>query len=188
MGYPAPEGSYHPLRDPSIHVRMRGIEFGVWVSSFYKHPVYASNVPVGERRLDGLMVRAPNGPEIFKRSTFDNLSRTPKELLSCVDTVAGERSEQPFWDTVNRDLLYDLTQGALLLNSDSEGTVAFPRLCVSVIYGRASMWSVQWASWKLEQDVERWDENGQAHRPVTFHATDEGNHFVSFSGHSFSCY
>ena len=122
--------------------------------------------------MENLTVRTPKGSGVFKSSTLDRL--TPRELLSCVDVKAGDRSEQPFWEAVDSNTLYDLTSGALVPNDSSDA-----KLRVSVLYGHASIWSVQWAAWKLEEDVRCWDDEGVVHRPITFRDVDGGNHFVS---------
>ncbi|KAH8100450.1 hypothetical protein DFH11DRAFT_1671389 [Phellopilus nigrolimitatus] len=190
LGYPSPEGAYHPLSDASIPERMRGIVFGTWVSSYYAHPVYATASPEDlpqneDRNMSAFQILTPE-KETARPCTLDTLK--PDELTACVDAAPAARSEQPFWNSVSAETMYDQTCGTLLLDhqsnfktdSDTEIglTSLLPKIKVRNVYGFASVWSVQWGIWELEKDYKRWEAEGLKVRPLKFILVAGANHFL----------
>ncbi|KAL5498105.1 hypothetical protein ACEPAH_2235 [Sanghuangporus vaninii] len=193
LGYPSPEGGYHPLNDTTIPPRMRGIVFGNWVSSYYRHPYYSSPSSSDngkpDRTISSLRVRAPERDEVYKPSTLDSIA--PADLIKCVDPVPPIRSEQPFMGTISRSIMYEHTLGVLLLDyakaqpEDPEAQanierddVILPDVKVRVIYGDASIWSITWNTWQLEKDLEKWRRGGRKIRDVRFLLVEGANHFL----------
>lgn len=190
FGYPAPEGGYHPLSDTTVPIRMRGITFGTWVSSYYTHPFFSSSPSAPSRTLSSLQIRTPPRDKQSRTCTMETL--TPTELTTCIDPLPGPRSEQPFWGAVDAETMRDQTRGALLLDYSSTLTEeekgrsgALREMKVYVVYGTATVWSVIWGAWELEKEVGKWAEEGRDARPMQFLPIEGTNHFVSNG--SFAC-
>ncbi|KAL5510980.1 hypothetical protein ACEPAG_3699 [Sanghuangporus baumii] len=191
LGYPSPEGGYHPLNDSTIPPRMRGIVFGNWVSSYYKHPYYSSpsSSPSSDgkpdRTISSLHVHAPEREQVYRPSTLDSIP--PADLMKCVDPVPPVRSEQPFMSTISRSIMYEQTLGVLLLDQaeahhgdpkiQSDDAI-LPDVKIRVIYGDASIWSITWNTWELEKDLEKWRGEGRKVRDVRFLLVEGANHFL----------
>ena len=187
LGYPQPEGYYHPLEDTSIHERIRGIAFGKWVSSYYEHPAYAagpdsnaqnhtkSAFPRGNREMDALQLRAPK--KAARPCTLDRL--TPRDLLDSVDIAPGTRSEWAMW-RLPSPVLHAQKCNAIFL-PDEDSLKPLPKLRIRVLCGLASLWVVQWETWAFEEEYLKWQDEGKAVRPVKFVPVEDANHFVSLS-------
>ncbi|THH03872.1 hypothetical protein EW145_g5939 [Phellinidium pouzarii] len=189
LGFPEPEGRYHALEDNTVQERMRGIIFGQWVSSYYAHPAYTSDppIPAQDRSITSLQIRVPKKP--YRTCTLDTL--TPRDLLTSVDIAPGTRSERPLWRLPN-SLLLAQTCGALFLGprtSSSQldmasehdgvgGSTLLPAIKVRVIYGHASLWTVQWETWALEKECAKWEAESQSLRPIKFIPVKDANHFL----------
>ena len=187
LGFPAPEGGYQPLTDPEIPLRLRGLHLGSWVSSYYKHPIYTfpSGSSVKENRImTNLQVRMPTAPH--RPATMDTFN--PEEMLACLDSAPGPRSEQAVFSIIRPTTLYEQTSSALHLNSNlglenetpkKESSISLlPKLKIEVVYGYESVWSIQWAVWEIEKNIEKWNAEGGTIRPVKFTAAETANHFV----------
>ncbi|KAI5117098.1 hypothetical protein M0805_009725 [Coniferiporia weirii] len=182
LGYPNPEGAYHPLRDTSIPPRLRGITFGTWVSSYFTHPIYASTQDGSwpERTMSALQILTPERATARRACTLDTL--TPSELTACVDPTPASRSEPAFLG-VREETMRDQMCGSLLLDHPSssidtdESAALLPLVKVRVVYGYATTWSIIWCVWELEKDLERWRAEGRRVRPLAFIPIEESNHF-----------
>ncbi|EJD04688.1 uncharacterized protein FOMMEDRAFT_27031 [Fomitiporia mediterranea MF3/22] len=191
MGYPSAEGGYHPLYDKSesIPARMRGIVFGTWVSSYYRHP-YFSSVDKNDRNISLLILRAPEGDQLYRPCTLDTLSAI--ELTTCVDPAAAAHSEPIIISNITRPVLYDQTQDILLLDYQSPNTkknensgiqegsasALLPDVKICIVYCDASVWSCVRTIWELEKDYERWEKEGRKIREHKFLHVREANHFL----------
>lgn len=179
FGHPHPEGSYHPLQDPDIPQRLKGVSFGTWLSSYYSHPFYTfpPSDQVAARSLSSLELRTPKTHA--KRPTNENIS--PRELLASIDLAPGTRSEHAFYGAIKPETLYAEFTEALLLEdaSTSSEELLLPTIKVVDIYGTKSMWSVQYGVWQAEDDLAKWKAEGRRTRPFEFVKFDGGNHFVS---------
>lgn len=189
IGYPHPEGAYHPLMDKSVPEQMRGAYFGTWVSSYYPHPYYANSKPGVspqlERTMKNLIMHTPKeGDSGFKKSTFETL--TPDELLAGVDPKPGPRSEALVY-AIPLETIHEVALGTFLLDhplqlpeeagTDDEKDMPTVRVCV--IFCQQSLWSEQWSHWELEKEVEKWRGEGRKRRDMNIVTIPGANHFVS---------
>ncbi|KAL5488023.1 hypothetical protein ACEPAI_6131 [Sanghuangporus weigelae] len=189
LGYSRPEGYYHPLEDTSIHERIRGIQFGKWVSSYYEHPAYTAGpdsyaqnhtksvFPRGSRSIDALQLRAPK--KAARPCTLDKLS--PRDLLSCVDIAPGTRSEWAMW-RLPPSVLHAQKSKALISEYDTgandNSSQPLAKLQIRVLCGLASLWVVQWETWAFEEEYLKWRDEGKEVRSVKFIPVEEANHFM----------
>ncbi|TDL18969.1 hypothetical protein BD410DRAFT_792562 [Rickenella mellea] len=161
---PSTGGGYHPLADTSIPVRMRGLAFGLWVSSFYSHPDPSS------KNLDGLELRTPTNP--VHLATNETIG--PDEVLASVDPAPGKRSEGAWYEESARGPLLEQLRKALRFGNADAGGVG-EDVSVSVIYGQSTIWSIHWAIWELEKQLDA--VKGQC-RPVRIIPIPGANHFL----------
>ncbi|KAI5117179.1 hypothetical protein M0805_008158 [Coniferiporia weirii] len=182
LGYPDPEGMYHPLKDASIPQCIHDAVFGTWVSSYYSHPIYASlssdrsrpDQTQKEKNIFALQVRAPEKGLARRVCTTDTF--TPSELAACVDLVPVIRSEQAF-ARLRLETLYDQTRESLLLEH-AETAALLPQIKVRIVYGYATVWSILWGIWELERDCKTWESEGRQIRPLKFCPVEDSNHFL----------
>lgn len=169
LGLPAPPdgGEYSPLRDFSIPERERNVVFGTWVSSYYEHPAPSS------RKLSGLQLHTPQNPA--RAPTNETFSLA--DLRGCVDTAPGRRSELAFVSDLIQVPLLEQLRGALF---DDARACVLPGVKVRMVYCMKSPWSIHWALWEVEKEMERW-KNADVHgRPLRMIPVEDSNHFVCY--------
>lgn len=154
MGFPVPEGGYHPLRDPTNVSRVRMLNFGTWVSSYYNHPCFSNdysstsissassglftitspssitdNANEEEQRkriITKLQTRTPAPGTASRPCTLETIP--PADLLESIDTAPASRSEQAFVE-LGTEILGKIRRKALSLTSsdDSDDALATER-------------------------------------------------------------
>jgi len=173
LGYPRLEKAYHPLVDPDIPERARGVAFGTWVSSYFTHPCYDALADPSYKSLSSLELRAPDPGAETKRPTIEVF--TGEELKASVDTAPDLRSERAFWAIVQPEVLYENTLGTFICPN-----LPLPPVKICFIYCLSSVWSAQWAVSELEKDIEKWKAGGRKLRELHFVAVEGGNHFLHY--------
>lgn len=180
LGYPVPEGGYHPLRDTSIPEPVRMLMFGTWVSSYYSHPYFTTfSTETHKRVVTALQTRTPPKGTETRSCTLDTLSA--KELRASIDSAPNARSEQGFID-LSLDVLSEMRHRAIVLEETEDTSQvkgALPALRVRLVYGTASVWSAPWAAWCFENDIAQMRTKGTPLRDVATVCAEGANHFVS---------
>ncbi|KAI5122824.1 hypothetical protein M0805_003119 [Coniferiporia weirii] len=174
LGYPYPDGGYHPLHDSDIPVSQRSAVFTAWLSSYFVHPYTSVTAdPSSEHFLSGLILRTPTPADTadYKQPSHQNID--PVAFAASVDPLPAERSEGAYYGIVHADTLYEQLSGAFFLGPAPDFGLQLPDLRVVEIYGTRSIWTVQWGKWMLEEDIGR----RGAGRPVEFACVEGGNHF-----------
>lgn len=123
--------------------------------------------------MSHLQVRIPTSP--IRSATVDH-SFTTDDINECTDLSPAARSEQAFFSKLKPAPQYEQMSNAIVLRTDSP---PLRKLKVRMVFGLSSVWSIPWAVWELEKDVQRWSEEGKTIRPIKLLPVEGANHFVS---------
>ena len=158
--------------------------FSNWVSSYYAHPFFSSDLTPEERdkNVKNLIPLIPNNDEKYRPSTFEAMSQAERD--ECLHVPGGD------FDLLliltGPHVLFDLTRGTFLADHDSAGGDKISKapflkdMKITYIYCQASMWATVAGAWNVENDIGTWTKEGRNVRPTTILGVEGANHFVSF--------
>ena len=165
-----------PLSDPSLPKHERPIVFRSWATAFYSHPCFRPGGSALAGKQAGLTEQEPKGADKIRPTTLEIY--TPEERESNIDTEPGERSESLML-ALPSERHRELASGTFLLSHPVYGGNSLPGVRVHFLLGEASVWCIHWFRWKLEEDMAKWEREGQGTRIGQFVFLPGANHFVS---------
>ncbi|KAF9003009.1 Alpha/Beta hydrolase protein [Cyathus striatus] len=161
IGGKSPAQSYVPTWDEEIPPESRGMAFGIWATSYFKHG------DLSTRDINQLVYREAN---ISKTPSI--LTMSPEEFEATNDFSAGEKWEDRINLPHNINILSSQTKKALF---NPFIKAAWNNLPMWHVYGTSGPWNVVYAAWVLEDWLQEVDFK-QPEPLIKFKPVDGANH------------